>query len=85
MRLWLTSRQRTGARVPDSVVPTSTLLRRSLALRCHPDKATDPRSQAACAAVFKIAAEANAVLTDPGKRAAYDLLVTKQRLRAGIR
>lgn len=64
---------------------THAFTHRSLALRFHPDKATDPRSQAACAAVFKVAAEANAVLTDVGKRVAYDALVTKQKLRGGVR
>lgn len=61
---------------------TQTVPCRSLALRFHPDKATDPRSQAACAAVFKVVAEANAVLSDAGKRAAYDQLVVKQKMRA---
>ncbi len=58
---------------------------RALALRFHPDKATEPRGQAACAAVFRVAAEANAVLTDVVKRAAYDALVVKTKLRASSR
>lgn len=45
---------------------------RRLALKYHPDKAANSAHKAAADVVFKLITAANAVLSDSGKRTAYD-------------
>ena len=45
---------------------------RKLALRYHPDKASDPTQRAAAEPAFKMITAAYTVLSDQDKRAAYD-------------
>lgn len=55
---------------------------RKLALRLHPDKATGPGGAAASAALFGLAADAVALLTDPAARRAHDARVRATAARA---
>lgn len=56
---------------------------RRLALKHHPDKATGPEAKAAAEAVFVLITAANSILSDPSKRAAYDMAYARSSLLCG--
>jgi len=56
---------------------------RRLALKHHPDKASGPEAKAAAEAVFVLITAANSILSDPSKRAAYDMAYARSSLLCG--
>lgn len=54
---------------------------KKLALKFHPDKATSEAHRAAAEALFQLVAQANALLSDPVKKATYDLMRAKRKVK----